>query len=133
MRFSKPLLRKTPALGDLEVQILERLWAASEPVDARSVLAALAGRRISLSTVQATLERLHRKGLLARQKVSRAFVYSASVSRERLIGTLINDLAQRLAAGELEPVISGFVDLVGEADPELLRRLESTAKARRRE
>lgn len=133
MRFSKPLLRKTPALGDLEVQILERLWAASEPVDARGVLAALAGRRISLSTVQATLERLHRKGLLARQKVSRAFVYSASVSRERLIGTLINDLAQRLAAGELEPVISGFVDLVGEADPELLRRLESTAKARRRE
>lgn len=133
MRFSKPLLRKTPALGDLEVQILERLWAASEPVDARSVLAALAGRRISLSTVQATLERLHRKGLLARQKVSRAFVYSASVSRERLIGTLINDLAQRLAAGELEPVISGFVDLVGEADPELLLRLESTAKARRRE
>ena len=133
MRFSKPLLRKTPALGDLEVQILERLWAASEPVDARGVLAALAGRRISLSTVQATLERLHRKGLLARQKVSRAFVYSASVSRERLIGTLINDLAQRLAAGELEPVISGFVDLVGEADPELLLRLESTAKARRRE
>lgn len=133
MRFNKPLLRKTPALGDLEVQILERLWAASEPVDARGVLAALAGRRISLSTVQATLERLHRKGLLARQKVSRAFVYSASVSRERLIGTLINDLAQRLAAGELEPVISGFVDLVGEADPELLRRLESTAKARRRE
>src|SRR5690554_5631877 len=127
MRFSKPLLRKTPALGDLEVQILERLWAASEPVDARGVLAALAGRRISLSTVQATLERLHRKGLLARQKVSRAFLYSASVSRERLIGTLINDLAQRLAAGELEPVISGFVDLVGEADPELLRRLESTA------
>ena len=115
------------------MQILERLWAASEPVDARGVLAALAGRRISLSTVQATLERLHRKGLLARQKVSRAFVYSASVSRERLIGTLINDLAQRLAAGELEPVISGFVDLVGEADPELLLRLESTAKARRRE
>ena len=133
MRFSKPPTPKTPALGTLEVQILEHLWAASEPVDARSVLTALAGRRISLSTVQATLERLHRKGLLARQKVSRAFQYSASVSRERLIGTLINDLAQRLAAGELEPVISGFVDLVGEADPELLLRLESRAKARRRE
>src|SRR5690606_38264171 len=104
MRFSgfgKAPRRKTPSLGSLEVQVLQHLWAAPGPVDARSAHEALAGRTITLSTVQVTLERLHRKGLVARHKVGRAYHYTASVSRERLIGALIADLAERLASGQL--------------------------------
>ena len=89
------------------------------------MLVGLEKRRISLSTIQATLERLHRKGLLTRVKVSRAFRYSAAVTRGRLIGVLIRDLTHSIAAGELEPVISGFVELVGDAQPELLEQLQA--------
>ena len=133
MQFSDPR-QKAPELGALELQALKCLWSATQPLDARTVHAALAARSISLSTVQATLERLHRKGLLARIKVGRAYLYSASVSRESLIGALIRNVANRLADGELEPVISGFVELVGDSDPKLLDELQaSAAKTRNKE
>jgi predicted transcriptional regulator len=123
------LEERAPNLGGLEIAVLQHVWDCAREcdTDARGVLASLADRRITLSTVQATLERLHRKGLLARSKVGRAYRYSAAVSRSRLIGTLIRELTQRLAAGELEPVISGFVELVGDAQPELLDRLQHEA------
>jgi predicted transcriptional regulator len=133
MRFGFSNNKKTPELGALELQVLKCLWSSPEPVDARGVHAALAARRISLSTVQATLERLHRKALLGRNKVGRAYVYSATVSRETLIGELIRNVAERLADGELEPVISGFVELVGDSDPKLLEDLQATAKLRGKE
>lgn len=131
MRFSRPR-DKAPALGALEIAILRVMWSAKGPMDARELLTLLAARRITLSTVQATLERLHRKGLLAREKVSRAYQYSAAVSQSRLIGSLIRELTREIAAGELEPVIAGFVELVGNDDPGLLDRLQHEAAAQRR-
>jgi predicted transcriptional regulator len=124
---------KTPALGALEIAVLRAIWASHEPLEARAVLDGLAQRRISLSTVQATLERLHRKALLARTKRGRAYFYSAAVSRETLIGVLIRHVANRLADGDLEPVISGFVELVGDANPKLLDELKATVLKRSRE
>jgi predicted transcriptional regulator len=133
MQFGFDNNKKTPELGALELEVLKCLWSAAEPIDARTVHAAVAARRISLSTVQATLERLHRKQLLARTKNGRAYLYSAIVSRESLIGELIRNVANRLADGELEPVISGFVELVGDADPKLLDELQASAKQRGKE
>jgi predicted transcriptional regulator len=132
MLFSQRQAR-VPALGALELTMLKLLWASATALDARTVHAALAPRRLTLSTVQATLERLQRKSLLTRTKVGRAYFYAAAVTRENLIGSLIRDVASRISEGELEPVISGFVDLVGKADPELLERLQASAAARRKE
>jgi predicted transcriptional regulator len=132
MLFSQRHAR-VPALGALELSTIKLLWASPTALDARSVHTALVPRRLTLSTVQATLERLQRKGLLTRTKVGRAYFYAAAVSRETLIGSLIRDVASRIAEGELEPVISGFVNLVGTADPQLLERLQASAAARRKE
>lgn len=123
---------KAPPLGALEIAVLRVIWAGGAPLEARAVLDGLAPRRISLSTVQATLERLHRKALLARTKRGRAFVYSAAVSRESLIGALIRNVANRLADGDLEPVISGFVEILGDSNPELLDELRATVAKRGR-
>lgn len=132
MRFRNPTQSVPSALGDLEVAVLQAIWAAAGDVDARSVLTMLAERGITLSTVQATLERLSRKRLLKRTKVGRAYRYRAAVSRASLIAGLISELTQQIAAGELEPVISGFVELVGRSGPELLERLEvETAQLRK--
>lgn len=131
MRFPKPR-RDAPILGDLELEVLREIWDASDGTDARAVHAALASRGISLSTIQATLERLHRKQVLQRDKLGRAFLYRAAVSREQLIGSLIRQVAQSLAEGRMEPVISGFVDLVTETDPLLLDDLATALDAARR-
>ena len=54
---------RPPLLGDLETAVLEHLWAA-EPADVKAVHGAIGKkRRITLNTVQSTMERLHREGM----------------------------------------------------------------------
>lgn len=69
---------------------------------------------ISLSTIQSTLERLYRKSVLSRQKQGRAFLYAPLMDRQALISSLLRDIADDLAGGELAPMVSGFIDFLGD-------------------
>jgi predicted transcriptional regulator len=108
-------LESAPALGDLELDVMELFWER-QSATAQDIHAELASRRISLSTVQSTLERLVRKQLLGRTKQGRAYVYHAVVGREQLIGQMIQTVAARLANGRITPMISGFCSFVEEND-----------------
>lgn len=94
------LFPNLPALGDLEKAVLDDLWANTsgdvKAVHQRVVLA----RNISLNTVQSTLERLHRKSLLAREKISHAYVYSARVQCEELMSAMIVELVGSLGKAQ---------------------------------
>jgi predicted transcriptional regulator len=81
-------------------------------------------RGISLNTVQSTLERLFRKGLLTREKVSHAFVYTPALERRALMVRLIGDLVETLSDGRPEPMLGAFVDLAAQVDSKNLARLE---------
>lgn len=89
-------------------------------------------RRIALSTVQSTLDRLFRKGLLTRSKVSHAYIYKSAVTRGALIADMIRDVITNLAGGSLEPAVSGFIDLADGTDEETLERLEQMIAQRRK-
>ncbi|MEM1411005.1 MAG: BlaI/MecI/CopY family transcriptional regulator [Pseudomonadota bacterium] len=110
--------KRVPDLGEREMDVLEVLWTDGE-CSAQQVLEALPGQAISLSTVQSTLERLHRKALLAREKAGRAYRYRTLLSRTQLIGNLLRDLAEDIAGGDVAPMLSGFLDYVAAEVPEL--------------
>lgn len=116
--FASRRAQRLPELGSREIEVLEILWAR-QSASAQEVLETLEGARLSLSTVQSTLERLHRKGLLSRSKVGRAYHYRALVSQSQLISGLMNDLADDVAAGKLAPMLSGFVDYLRMKSPAL--------------
>lgn len=122
-----------PALGDLELAVLDVLWLAGS-ADAKGVHAALGpSRGIGLNTVQSTLERLCRKQLLAREKVSHAYHYRAEVSREALVGRLVESAVQRVAAGDGDALIAAFVDLASRDDATQLERMAQLIARRRGE
>jgi predicted transcriptional regulator len=110
--------KRMPDLGERELDVLEVLWAGGHR-SAQDVQHALNGSTVSLSTVQSTLERLHRKELLARKKDGRAYQYEALVTRSQLIGGLLRDLADDVAGGDIAPMLSGFLDYVASEAPEL--------------
>jgi predicted transcriptional regulator len=119
-----------PALGDLEVAVLEHVWEAGE-VTAKDAHAALGvSRGISLNTVQSTLERLNRKHLLDRNKSGHAYRYSARVSREQLIADVITGILGRLR-GDTTASVMAFIDSVGDLDDAALDRLEAELRRRR--
>jgi predicted transcriptional regulator len=103
---------------------MEYVWEAGQ-ADVKSAHHGVGvPRGITPNTVQSTLERLWRKGLLDRIKESHAYVYSARVTREELGGRIIRDVVSGILGGATEPMLFAFVDLAARAGDEDLRRLE---------
>lgn len=123
-------LNKVPPLGDLEIAVLEHVWSRGSTTarDAHEAVGQLRG--ISLNTIQSTLDRLHRKEILAREKVSRAFHYSPRLERETLLAGLIAEAARRF--GEAPgTAISALVDAAERIDDGALDELERLIADRR--
>lgn len=119
-----------PALGNLEIAVLEHVWQVSD-VSAKEAYAAIgAARGISVNTVQSTLERLFRKKLLKRTKAGHAFRYSTQVLKEHLIAGLINEVLGRFDNDPASSV-AAFVEAAERLDEEALQVLEVELKKRR--
>lgn len=103
---------QAPMLGERELDVMKILWL-EDALSAKQVLQYLPDSDLSLSTMQSTLERLHRKALLIREKAGRFYVYRASVSRSELITLLLGDIAEQISDGQMAPMISGFMAFVG--------------------
>ncbi|RIJ22487.1 BlaI/MecI/CopY family transcriptional regulator [Henriciella barbarensis] len=119
-------------LGDLEVATLDAIWARDE-TDARALHAQIGeARGISLSTVQSTLERLYRKGLLTREKVSHAYIYSPAETRETVMARLVDEALGRFNSRSHDGLLAAFAGLTASATPETLDALEQLVRKARR-
>ena len=121
-------------LGPLEVRVMEILWARGESC-VRDVVERLSCS-LAYTTVMTTLDRLFKKGLLARRKSGRAFLYAPKLSagdweRKRAGDLVAGFLATALPSREL--LASCLLDAVHEYDDELLDELERTIRRKRRE
>ena len=119
-------------LGELESSIIEVLWA--EPrlsvVDVERRLRCT--REIAHTTVLTTLDRMHRKGYLTRERQGKAFLYSPAYSREEFERSMAEEVLGALIGNVTEPALSAFVDLVGD-DAGALDQLEELIRAKRRD
>lgn len=130
-RSSSNVLPST--LGELELGVMETLWGASH-LDAKAICDGLPQfRKPSLSTMQSTLERLHRKGLLNREKQGHAYYYSAGVSRANLLGRMMSDVIHLLHDGRLETILSSFVNVAADIDETSLAELEALIAMKKQE
>lgn len=117
-------------LGPLETGVMEVIWARGESA-VRDVARHLA-QPLAYTTVMTTLDRLFKKGLLARRKEDRAFVYSARLSRVELESLRARDLVNGFLAGpEPSVLISCLVDAAGQHDEALLGELEELIRRKR--
>ena len=112
---------------------MEIIWRG-EPVSVRDVQQQLS-RTAAYTTVMTTLDRLYKKGFVARVRNGRAFLYSAAHTREQVEAAV----AAGLLTGFLEegerarPVLSNLVDVVAERDAALLDELEELVRRKRRD
>ena len=118
-------------LGPLEWRTLEALWARGTPASVRDLSSEFPD--IAYTTLMTTLDRLHRKGVLSRQKLGRAFVYHARQTRPEFESAHAADAVRAVlqGGGSLAPLVSCLVDAVGDRDKELLDELEALVAARR--
>jgi predicted transcriptional regulator len=120
-------------LGPLERAVLSFIWEHGD-TSVRDACERL-GSSVAYTTVMTTMDRLFKKGLLARRKVGRAFVYTATATREELEGAVAAELVQTLLqtdGTEPLPILSSLVDAVSDRDRALLGELERLIKEKRR-
>jgi len=125
---------RSAGFGPLEAEVMEHIWRQGES-SVNDVAAKLA-RPLAYTTVMTTLDRLFKKGLLARRKPERAFVYSAKISRSQWEQKRTGDFVAALLAGPKasgQLLISCLVEAVGDRDRALLDDLERSIRKKRRE
>ncbi|AMN10866.1 BlaI/MecI/CopY family transcriptional regulator [Alteromonas macleodii] len=118
-------------LGELEKQVLHYLWNTPE-ADTKQVHAALgstSGR--SLNTVQSTLERLFKKGLLSRAKQGHAYFYNAKLDRAALISKLITNVTNDFIEDGEHSLLAAFSSASANLNDDQLDKLERLIEEQR--
>jgi predicted transcriptional regulator len=110
-------------VSEAELEVLKALWERG-PGTVRELRESLGrqGRDWAYTTVQTLLQRLEAKGHVRSEKGPPAHVYRAAVTRERLLGQRLRDLADQLCGGAAEPLLLALVE-EGRFPPEEIRRL----------
>lgn len=99
MRTARPPKEIPPPL---ELECLKALWEIGE-ANVRAVQQQMEPRkRLAYTTVMTLLERLAKKGGVARRKVGRAFFYTATVEREAMRRKAVQELADSLFDGSMD-------------------------------
>jgi predicted transcriptional regulator len=112
------------ALGDLEREVMTRLWDAGEPLTVRQVHERVSrDRDLAYTTVMTVLDRLAKKGVVLQEKADRAYRYAPVQSREEMTAGLMLDALQ--ASPDREAALAHFV---GRLSPEALAAAIEAAK-----
>jgi BlaI family transcriptional regulator, penicillinase repressor len=123
--MSRP--RPLPDLARSELDVLKVLWA-EERLSAREVHERLAGRLgWATSTTRTILDRMVKKGLLARRDFHGVYLYAARISRPQGLARLVRDFAERvleLDHGSVVPLFARSEALTAEEIDELSRLLD---------
>jgi predicted transcriptional regulator len=96
----------------------------------QKVLQGLTGEpQLAYTTVQTTLNILHRKGKVKRKLVGRAFEYSAVVSREAADSVALKDVLRNVFRGSVDDLLLCLVRSK-ELDADKLAELQAKLKAK---
>jgi BlaI family penicillinase repressor len=105
-------VRKQPVrVTDAELAVLKVLWARG-PLTAKAITEAVYpdGAESEFATVHSFLQRLERKGLVARDRSAFVHVFSATASRAEVLGRELKTLVERLGSGSVAPLIMQLID-----------------------
>jgi len=115
-------MARVRGFGELEAVIMDRVWnrEAGTSTTVRDIFDELAAERdIAYTTVMSTMDNLHGKGWLAREREGKAYRYWATLSREEHSARLMRDALN--GGGQSDLVLSHFVEQIGPEESERLR------------
>ncbi|QNI09518.1 BlaI/MecI/CopY family transcriptional regulator [Mycobacterium kubicae] len=108
--------------GELEAVIMDRLWNRDPATrtTVREVFDGLAAERtIAYTTVMSTMDNLHTKGWLARERDGKAYRYWPTLSREEHSARLMREALD--GGGRTDLVLHHFVEQIDSEESARLR------------
>jgi predicted transcriptional regulator len=107
--------------GELEDVVMDHLWRRDGTTTVRDIFEVLRrDREIAYTTVMSTMDSLHRKGWLQRERQGKAFAYWPTLTREQYSARLMRDALD--AAGNSGLVLAHLLDQMSEQESASLRK-----------
>jgi predicted transcriptional regulator len=116
--------------GELETAIMEVMWAGDRPYVVREVRERLRyGRPVAYTTVMTVMNILHRKGVLHRDKLGRAWQYWPVEAREDHDARLMAEVLR--SGGDENVTMRRFLERVSDDEMDSLCCALAAARSRR--
>ena len=122
----------TIRLSDAELEVMEVLWRADQPLTATDIADGIGdARQWSLATVKTLLSRLLSKQAIQPTKDGRRFLYTPAIERDAYVGEESRRFVARLFGGRLSPLIAQLAgtEALDEDDVTEIRALLGKLKA----
>lgn len=120
---------RVKGLGELEAQVMDRMWSAARPMTVREVLTEVnATRDLAYTTVMTVLNNLHKKEWLRREMVARAWVYSPVATLEQYSARLMESALS--ASSDSGATLVHFVQAMHPDEIQALQAALRQAKAK---
>ncbi len=114
---------KIHRLGDLQLKIMQILWAREEATVADVHGALSAERELAYTTVATMLRKMEARGLVRHRLDGRSFVYRAAVAEDAVSRGMADHLVDRLFEGSLSDMVHHLLT-TREVSREELTKLE---------
>jgi predicted transcriptional regulator len=118
--------------GELEAVVMDRIWNQDGTTTVREIFDELAAEReIAYTTVMSTMDNLHTKGWLARERDGKAYRYWPTLTREQHSAQLMREALD--GGGRSDLVLSHFLEQISPEESARLRNaLQRLARRARR-
>jgi predicted transcriptional regulator len=122
-------------LGDLQLRILQVLWARGEAGVAEVQAGIRAGIQaeepLAYTTIATMLRKMEQRGLVSHRVTGRTFIYRAQVGEDQVGRGMAEHVLDRVFNGKLADMVSHLLT-AREVDPEELARLSRLISERRK-
>ncbi|MCB0196561.1 MAG: BlaI/MecI/CopY family transcriptional regulator [Anaerolineae bacterium] len=109
----------THIFGELEAKLMDAVWELDQPT-VQDVIDHLGGD-LNYKTTMTVMNRLVDKGILARHKVGRAFVYAGTASREELLAGVFDKMVRGMFGEDFRQIaLAQMIETAEEIDDQLL-------------
>lgn len=96
-------------LGDLQLQIMQVLWARGEATVAETHAALPGGAELAYTTVATMLRKMEVRGLVQHRAEGRTFIYRAVVAADQASRGIAEHMLDRLFGGSVEALVSNLL------------------------
>lgn len=120
----------THIFGELEAKLVGAVWALGQ-ASVQEVIDYLGGN-LNYKTIMTVLNRLTEKGVLKRHKLSRAFIYTATFSREDLLAGVFDQIVRGMFTPEFRAIaLAQIVETAETLDPQILEDMSRLIRQRK--
>lgn len=125
-------MTKDYQLADLQLAIMQILWAKGEASVSDVHAALFEERKLAYTTIGTMLAKMEEKNYVTHRTAQRQNIYKAVIKQEKVNQSMVNDLVKRLFHGDITEMVS---QLLGNSrvSPEVIASLKKMIRQREQE